>query len=113
MTETSIANLEDIVPNRATGYIKNSLGRFATNAYWMVPFIASAGIQTTAGELLKENGYDLTYVIKNGNSLDLDFYIPSRISVFREWRRYSHGDMIADNMEKEMTINTLSERAPV
>jgi CubicO group peptidase (beta-lactamase class C family) len=53
MTETSIANLEDVVPNRATGYVKDSLGRFNTYAYWMVPFIASAGIQTTAGDLLK------------------------------------------------------------
>ena len=53
MTETSVANLEDIVPNRATGYVKDSLGRFATHAYWMVPFIASAGIQTTVGDLLK------------------------------------------------------------
>jgi len=53
MTETSIANLEDVVPNRATGYAKDSLGRFSTYAYWMVPFIASAGIQTTAGDLLK------------------------------------------------------------
>lgn len=53
MTETSVANLEDVVANRATGYVKDSLGRFSTYAYWMVPFIASAGIQTTAGDLLK------------------------------------------------------------
>ncbi len=53
MAETSVANLEDVVPNRATGYVKDSLGRFMTFAYWMVPFIASAGIQTTAGDLLK------------------------------------------------------------
>ena len=53
MTETSVANLEDIVPNRAIGYVKDSLGRFKTNAYYLVPFIASAGIQTTAGDLLK------------------------------------------------------------
>lgn len=53
MTETSIATLEDVVTNRATGYVKDSLGRFKTYAYWMVPYIASAGIQTTAGDLFK------------------------------------------------------------
>ncbi|MBN1939006.1 MAG: serine hydrolase [Candidatus Aminicenantes bacterium] len=53
MTETSLASLEDIVPNRAVGYMKNSLGGFKTNAFRMLPFIASAGIQTTAGDLLK------------------------------------------------------------
>lgn len=53
MTETSVASLLDVVPNRATGYIKDGLGCFTPNSYWMFPFIAGAGIQSTAGDLLK------------------------------------------------------------
>jgi hypothetical protein len=43
----------------------------------------------------------------HGNFLDLDFSPPSGISFFREKWLYSHahGNMIADNMEKEITIN--------
>ncbi|MBN1272410.1 MAG: serine hydrolase [Candidatus Aminicenantes bacterium] len=53
MTETSIANPEDVVENRATGYVKSSTGRFSTNVYWLLPFVASAGIQSTVGDMLK------------------------------------------------------------
>jgi len=53
MSETSLATLEDVVPNRAVGYVKNSLGVFKTNAYYLIPDIAAAGIQVTAGDLLK------------------------------------------------------------
>jgi CubicO group peptidase (beta-lactamase class C family) len=53
MKETSIANPENVVENRASGYVKSSTGRFSTNVYWLLPFVASAGIQTTAGDMLK------------------------------------------------------------
>jgi len=53
MNNTSITNLEDVVENRATGYIKSSTNVFKSNAYNLIPFIASAGIQTTVGDMLK------------------------------------------------------------
>jgi len=53
MTETTIANPENVVENRATGYVKSSTGRFSTNVYWLLPYVASAGIQSTAGDMLK------------------------------------------------------------
>ena len=53
MTETTVANPENVVENRATGYVKSSTGRFSTNVYWLPPFVASAGIQSTAGDMLK------------------------------------------------------------
>ncbi len=53
MTETTIANPENIVENRATGYVKSSTDRFSTNVYWLLPYVASAGIQSTAGDMLK------------------------------------------------------------
>lgn len=53
MTETSIANPENVVENRAAGYIKSATGKFSTNVYWLLPFVASAGIQSTVGDMLK------------------------------------------------------------
>jgi CubicO group peptidase (beta-lactamase class C family) len=53
MKETTIANPENVVENRATGYAKSSTGRFSTNVYWLLPYVASAGIQSTAGDMLK------------------------------------------------------------
>jgi len=53
LNDTRVANIEQVVENRATGYVKTSTGAFRTNVYYLLPFIASAGIQTTAGDMLK------------------------------------------------------------
>jgi CubicO group peptidase (beta-lactamase class C family) len=53
MTDTGINYLEEVVPNRATGYTKHASGSFTANIFQMPPASADGGIETTVLDMLK------------------------------------------------------------
>jgi CubicO group peptidase (beta-lactamase class C family) len=53
MTNTGIHYLEQVVENRAVGYMKSATGRYRRNIFMVPPANADGGIETTAGDLLK------------------------------------------------------------
>ena len=53
MDNTGIHYLDEIVENRATGYVKNPSGAFTINIFVVPPANADGGIETTVGDMLK------------------------------------------------------------
>ncbi len=53
MDDTGINYLDEVVENRATGYVKSSSGAFTINIFMVPPANADGGIETTVGDLLK------------------------------------------------------------
>jgi CubicO group peptidase (beta-lactamase class C family) len=53
MTDTGINYLEDVVPNRATGYTKRASGAFTSDILRMPPASADGGIETTVLDMLR------------------------------------------------------------
>jgi CubicO group peptidase (beta-lactamase class C family) len=53
MYNTGINYFEEIIENRATGYVKSPTGKFQRNIYMAPPANADGGIETTVEDLLK------------------------------------------------------------
>ena len=53
MTDTGINYLEEVVPNRATGYTKRASGDFTAPLFQVPPASADGGIETTVLDMLK------------------------------------------------------------
>ena len=53
MTDTGINYLDEVVPNRATGYTKRASGDFTAALFQVPPASADGGIETTVLDLLK------------------------------------------------------------
>jgi len=53
MTDTGLNYLEEVVPNRATGYTKHASGAFTSAVLQMPPASADGGLETTVLDMLK------------------------------------------------------------
>ncbi len=53
MHDTGINYLEEVVENRASGYLKSPTGKFSRNIFMVPPANADGGIETTVYDLLK------------------------------------------------------------
>lgn len=68
MTATGLYRPEEIVPNRARGYIKNDRGEIVSNVFEEPPAFSDGGSYATAGDLLK---FDLA--LRNGTLLNEEY----------------------------------------